>query len=107
METTKIKEDFDKAFKICDCVITPTSPTPAFKIAEKADDPLSMYLSDIFTISANLAGLPAISIPCGFSKNNLPIGLHILAKPFDEETIFRVAYTFEQSTGYHRKSPAL
>ena len=104
---TKIKEDFDNAFKSCDCIITPTSPTPAFKIGEKTDDPLSMYLSDIFTISANLAGLPAMSIPCGFSKDNLPIGLHILAKPFDEETIFRVAYTFEQSTGYHRKSPAL
>jgi len=104
---TKIKEDFDNAFKICDCIITPTSPTPAFKIGEKAGDPLSMYLSDIFTISANLAGLPAMSIPCGFSENNLPIGLHILAKPFDEETIFRVAYTFEQSTDHHRKSPKL
>ncbi|MDP3791799.1 MAG: Asp-tRNA(Asn)/Glu-tRNA(Gln) amidotransferase subunit GatA [Candidatus Omnitrophota bacterium] len=104
---TKIKEDFDNAFKICDCIITPTSPTPAFKIGEKTDDPLSMYLSDIFTISANLAGLPAISIPCGFSKNNLPIGLHILAKPFDEETIFRVAYTFEQNTDYHTKRPKI
>jgi len=66
-----------------------------------------MYLSDIFTISANLAGLPAMSIPCAFTKNNLPVGLHILAKPFDEETIFRVAYAFEQSTDYHKKRPAL
>lgn len=104
---TKIKEDFDSAFKMCDCLITPTSPTPAFKIGEKTNDPLSMYLSDIFTISANLAGLPAISVPCGFSKSNLPIGLHILAKPFDEETIFRVAYTFEQNTDYHTKKPEL
>jgi aspartyl-tRNA(Asn)/glutamyl-tRNA(Gln) amidotransferase subunit A len=104
---TKIKEDFDDAFKSCDCIITPTAPTPAFKIGEKVDDPLSMYLSDIFTISANLAGLPAMSIPCGFSKDDLPIGLHILAKPFDEETIFRVAYTFEQNTDYHKKSPKL
>lgn len=104
---TKIKEDFDEAFKVCDCIITPTSPTPAFKIGEKTQDPLSMYLSDIFTISANLAGIPAISIPCGFSGNNLPIGLHILAKPFDEETIFRVAYTFEQNTDHHTKKPVL
>jgi aspartyl-tRNA(Asn)/glutamyl-tRNA(Gln) amidotransferase subunit A len=71
------------------------------------EDPLSMYLSDIFTISANLAGLPAMSIPCGFSGNGLPIGMHILAKPFDEETIFRVAYTFEQSTNHHTKKPIL
>ena len=104
---TKIKEDFDNAFKNCDCIITPTSPTAAFKIGEKMDDPLSMYLSDIFTISANLAGIPAISIPCGFTKGNLPIGLQILAKPFDEETLFRAAYTFEQSTGFHRENPKL
>ena len=104
---TKIKEDFDNAFKNCDCIITPTSPTAAFKIGEKMDDPLSMYLSDIFTISANLAGIPAISIPCGFTNDGLPIGLQILAKPFDEETIFRAAYTFEQSTDFHRKNPKL
>ena len=105
---TKIKEDFDKAFsKSCDVIITPTSPTAAFKIGEKMEDPLSMYLSDIYTIPANLAGLPAISIPCGFSKEGLPIGLQILAKPFDEETIFRAAYTFEQSTDFHKKRPNL
>ncbi|MFA6078775.1 MAG: Asp-tRNA(Asn)/Glu-tRNA(Gln) amidotransferase subunit GatA [Candidatus Omnitrophota bacterium] len=104
---TKIKEDFDKAFALCDCIITPTSPTPAFKIGEKADDPLAMYLSDIYTIPANMAGLPAMSIPCGFSGSALPIGLQILAKPFDEETIFRAAYTFEQNTGFHRKRPSL
>lgn len=104
---TKIKEDFDNAFKNCDCIITPTSPTPAFKIGEKINDPLSMYLSDIFTISANLAGLPAISIPCGFTKNNLPIGLQILSKPFDEETLFRAAYAFEQNTDFHKRTPNL
>lgn len=104
---TKIKEDFDNAFKSCDCIITPTSPTPAFKVGERTKDPLSMYLSDVFTIPANLAGLPGISIPCGFSKDGLPIGLQILARPFDEETIFRAAYTFEQNTEFHKKKPNL
>lgn len=104
---TKIKEDFDNAFKSCDCIVTPTSPTAAFKIGEKTSDPLSMYLSDIFTISANLAGIPAISVPCGFTKNNLPIGLQILAKPFDEETLFRAAYAFEQNTDFHNRKPLI
>ena len=104
---TRIKEDFDNAFKNCECIVTPTSPTAAFRIGEKMDDPLSMYLSDIFTISANLAGIPAMSVPCGFTKNDLPIGLQILAKPFDEETIFRTAYTFEQSTDFHKRKPRL
>jgi len=104
---TRIKEDFDNAFKLCDLIVTPTTPTPAFKIGEKTKDPLSMYLSDIFTISANLAGLPAISIPCGFSKRSLPIGLHMLAKPFGEETLFRAAYAFEQNTDYHKRKPNL
>ena len=104
---TKIKEDFDNAFKLCDLIITPTTPTPAFKIGEKTKDPLSMYLSDIFTISANLAGLPAISIPCGFSKDSLPIGLHMMAKPFNEEVLFRAAYTFEQNTDFHKRKPKL
>ena len=104
---TKIREDFEKAFAVCDLVVTPTAPTPAFKIGEKANDPLSMYLSDIFTIPANLAGIPAISIPCGFSKDGLPIGLQMMAKPFGEETIFRAAYAFEQSTDHHTKRPKL
>ena len=104
---TKIREDFEEAFKLCDIIVTPTAPTPAFKIGEKANDPLSMYLSDIFTIPANLAGIPAISIPCGFSKDGLPIGLQIMAKPFDEEIIFRSAFTFEQSTDHHTKKPKL
>jgi aspartyl-tRNA(Asn)/glutamyl-tRNA(Gln) amidotransferase subunit A len=104
---TRIKEDFEKAFKSCDCIVTPTSPTPAFRIGERMNDPISMYLSDIFTIPANLAGLPGISIPCGLSKDGLPIGLQILAKPFDEDTIFRAAYTFEQSTDFHKARPKL
>lgn len=93
-----IKEDFDKAFREVDCIITPTSPTTAFKLGEKIDDPLTMYLSDIYTVSANLAGIPAISIPCGNDHTGLPIGLQILGKQFDEETVLRVADFFEQIT---------
>jgi len=104
---TKIREDFDRAFKSCDCIVTPTAPTPAFRIGEKTDDPIAMYLSDIYTIPANLAGLPAMSVPCGFSGSGLPIGLQIMAKPFDEEMIFRVAYTFEQNTEHHKRKPKL
>ncbi|MBM3253581.1 MAG: Asp-tRNA(Asn)/Glu-tRNA(Gln) amidotransferase subunit GatA [Candidatus Omnitrophica bacterium] len=104
---TLIKKDFDEAFKLCDCIITPTSPTCAFRLGEKINKPLDMYLSDIFTIPVNLAGLPAISIPCGFNKENLPIGLQIIGKPFDEETLFRAAYTFEQSTEFHKKKPKI
>ena len=102
---TLIKRDFDEVFKELDCVITPTSPTPAFKIGEKMDDPLKMYLSDIYTISANLAGIPAISLPCGFTKQGLPVGLQILAKPFNEEMLFGVANTYEQSTPWHKMKP--
>jgi aspartyl-tRNA(Asn)/glutamyl-tRNA(Gln) amidotransferase subunit A len=104
---TLIKRDFDEAFKRFDCIITPTSPTAAFRIGEKIDDPLSMYLSDIFTISSNLAGIPAMSVPCGFTSEGLPIGMQILAKPFAEETIFRAAYTYEQSTEWHLRKPIL
>lgn len=94
---TLIKQDFEEAFKDIDLIVTPTSPTPAFKIGERTEDPLKMYLSDIFTISVNLAGLPAISVPCGFTKNNLPIGLQLIGKPFEEGTILNVAYAYEQS----------
>jgi aspartyl-tRNA(Asn)/glutamyl-tRNA(Gln) amidotransferase subunit A len=104
---TLIKDDFDKAFGKFDVIVTPTSPTPAFKIGEKMDDPLTMYLSDIFTVNCNMAGIPGMSMPCGFSSDGLPIGLQILAKPFDEETIFRVAYTFEQNTEHHQRKPEL
>ncbi len=102
---TLIKRDFEEAFKKYDAILTPTSPTAAFKIGEKIEDPLTMYLSDIFTISANLAGIPGVSIPCGFTKNNLPIGLQILGKPFDEETILKIAYNYEQATDWHKKKP--
>ncbi len=104
---TKIKEDFERAFALCDCIVTPTTPTPAFKIGEKTNDPLAMYLSDIFTIPANLAGLPGISIPCGFSSGGLPIGMQIMARPFGEETIFRASYAFEQSTDFHKRRPTI
>ncbi len=104
---TLIKNDFNEAFKEFDAILTPTSPTTAFKIGEKASDPLSMYLSDIYTISANLAGIPALSLPCGFSKEGLPIGLQIMAKPFDEEMIFKIAHSYEQNTEWHKKKVAL
>ncbi|MBU4310837.1 hypothetical protein KKD34_04630 [bacterium] len=104
---TLVKEDIDKALEKCDCLITPTSPTPSFKIGEKINDPLKMYLSDIFTISTNLAWIPGISVPCGFTKKGLPIGLQILAKPFAEETILKVAYTYEQNTEWHKRKPPL
>jgi aspartyl-tRNA(Asn)/glutamyl-tRNA(Gln) amidotransferase subunit A len=104
---TLIKKDFEDAFKGIDVIVTPTSPTPAFRIGEKVEDPLQMYLSDIFTISVNLAGVPAISIPCGFSSINLPIGLQLIGRHFDEETILKVAYAYEQSTEWHKRKPDL
>lgn len=94
---TLVKEDFDSAFEKVDVIVTPTSPTPAFKIGEKMDEPLQMYLSDIFTISTNLSGIPGISIPCGFTEDKLPVGLQIMANAFDEETLIRVAYTYEKN----------
>jgi aspartyl-tRNA(Asn)/glutamyl-tRNA(Gln) amidotransferase subunit A len=100
-----IKDDFDKAFAGCDVVVGPTSPTPAFKVGERVADPLAMYLSDIYTISANLAGIPAINIPCGFTRAGLPIGLQIQAPPFDEEKLLRVARTYERSTDWHLRRP--
>jgi len=102
---TLIKRDFLEAFKSCDLILTATSPTAAFKIGEKVDDPLSMYLSDVFTIPANLAGIPGMSIPCGFTKNGLPIGMQLLGKHFDEETLLRAAYTFEQNTDFYKQKP--
>ena len=104
---TLIKQDFDEAFKACDVVICPTAPTAAFRIGEKLNDPLQMYLSDIFTISANLAGIPALSMPCGFTKAGLPIGLQLMAAPFKEETLLRAAYAYEQATDWHLKRPAV
>src|SRR5262249_10860492 len=105
---TLIRRDFLRAFEQVDAIVTPTSPTAAFKIGEKADDPLQMYLTDIFTISANLSGVCGISIPCGFSRSpQLPIGLQLLGKPFGEDTILRAAYAFEQTTAWHKSKPPL
>ncbi|HEX6768282.1 MAG TPA: amidase family protein, partial [Candidatus Binatia bacterium] len=104
---TLIKNDFDEAFKRCDVIVTPTTPTTAFKIGEKTQDPLQMYLSDIYTISINLAGLPALSLPCGFDCDNLPIGLQIIGKHFDEATVLRTAHAYEQATQWHTKKPTI
>jgi len=102
-----IKRDFDDVFRRFDVIITPTAPTTAFTIGEKTEDPLQMYLSDIYTISVNLAGLPALSLPCGFDAHHLPIGMQIIGKPFDEATIFDLAYGYEQSTDWHKRKPVL
>ena len=97
---TLIRKDFDDAFQSCDVIVTPTTPTPAFRFAEKTDDPLQMYLNDVYTNSVNLAGIPGVSIPCGFSSENLPLGLQLIGKPFAEETLIRTAYTYEQHRGF-------
>lgn len=103
---TLIKRDFDAAFQDHDLILMPTSPTVAFPLGEKVTDPLQMYLNDIFTIPVSLAGLPGISIPCGFA-NGLPIGLQLVGRAFDEETVLRAAFTFEQHTGYWKARPPL
>ncbi|MFC1826170.1 amidase family protein, partial [Thermodesulfobacteriota bacterium] len=104
---TLIIEDFKKAFEACDVILAPVAPTPAFKIGEKVDDPLTMYLSDIFTLSANLAGIPGMSVPCGFSSEGLPIGLQIMGNHFEEGKLLKVAYNFEQATDFHKQKPKL
>jgi aspartyl-tRNA(Asn)/glutamyl-tRNA(Gln) amidotransferase subunit A len=104
---TLIVQDFKKAFEDVDVIVTPTTPTPAFRAGEKTDDPLKMYLSDIFTISVNLAGAPAISVPCGYTSNDLPVGLQIIGKHFDEASVLKTAYAFEQATEWHKRKPVL
>ncbi len=104
---TLIARDFKSAFETCDVILSPVAPEPAFKIGAHTDDPLKMYLSDIFTLSANLAGIPGISVPCGFSQAGLPIGLQILGPHFSEETLLKVAYNFEQATDFHKRKPEL
>ena len=101
------RDDFDKAFAGCDVVMGPTSPTAAFAIGEKSDDPLSMYLADIYTISCNLAGIPGVSIPCGFTTAGLPIGLQVLGAPFEEEKLLRVARMHEKATDWHMRRPKM
>jgi aspartyl-tRNA(Asn)/glutamyl-tRNA(Gln) amidotransferase subunit A len=104
---TLIRKDFEHAFEKVDIILTPTAPTTAFKIGEKISDPLQMYLSDIFTISCNLAGLPGISLPCGFSKLGLPIGLQLLGKTFKEEDMLRAAHNYEKNTNWNSKRPGI
>lgn len=102
-----IRGDFTKAFERCDCIMMPVSPTTAFKIGEKVADPLTMYLSDIYTIAANLAGIPSISVPCGFDGNNLPVGLQILSPAFSEDKLLRIARMYEKETDWHKKKPSI
>ena len=102
-----IKSDYDLAFGTVDAVATPTTPAPAFRVGERVDDPLSMYLGDIFTVSANLTGLPAISVPAGFSGSRLPIGVQLTGRPFDEETLFRLAFAYERHAPWWKERPAM
>lgn len=104
---TLIMQDFKKVFEDCDVLVSPVAPTPAFKIGESVDDPLTMYLSDIFTLSANLAGIPGMSIPCGFTSKGLPIGLQIMGSHFSEDVMLKTAHHFETVTDFHKKTPSL
>ena len=102
---TLIARDYDRAFERADVVAMPTSPTAAFKLGERVADPLQMYLADVFTVSANLAGLPAVSVPCGFTSDRLPIGLQLTGRRFDEATMLRVADAYERETGWWKEAP--
>jgi aspartyl-tRNA(Asn)/glutamyl-tRNA(Gln) amidotransferase subunit A len=104
---TLLRRDYEDAFKKVDVVAMPASPVPAFRLGEKTADPLQMYLTDIFTVSANLAGLPGISVPCGFAGDRLPVGLQLTGRMFDEETILRVADAYERITDWHRQAPSI
>ena len=104
---TLIKGDFDKAFADVDVIVAPTSPTTAFKIGQNADDPVQMYLNDVFTIPASLAGICGLSVPCGFDDSGLPIGLQILGKAFDEQTILRAGHAYERVTDWHTRRPEI
>jgi aspartyl-tRNA(Asn)/glutamyl-tRNA(Gln) amidotransferase subunit A len=107
-----LRRDYDAAFEVVDAVATPTTPTAAFRLGEKTGDPLQMYLADVFTVSAPLAGLPAISIPCGFagsdgSADRLPVGLHLTGRFLDEPTLLRVADAYQRLTDWHTQAPVL
>ncbi|HSJ53160.1 MAG TPA: amidase, partial [Anaerolineae bacterium] len=104
---TLIRRDFDRALESCDVLVAPTTPRTAFKLGEKVDDPLQMYLEDIFTLALSLAGLPGLSLPCGFDGGGLPIGLQIMGRAFDEATVLRVAHAYEQASDWHTRRPAL
>ncbi len=103
---TLIKQDFERCFTSCDCIIGPTTPTVAFKLGENTDDPLKMYLSDIYTVSVNLAGLPGLVLPAGFSEE-MPVGLQLIGRPFDESTLFSIGDAFQKATAHHLKRPAM
>ena len=102
---TLVRQDFEAVLRQCDAIVAPTTPTTAFRIREMTEDPLRMYLSDIFTIPANLAGLPALSLPCGFDRAGLPIGMQVIGRPFDESTVLRLGHAYEQATDWHRRRP--
>ena len=104
---TLIRRDFERVFEKVDAILTPTSPTPAFKFGEKSEDPISMYLSDVYTISTNLAGLPGLSVPCGFSQSGLPIGLQLIGKAFDEGKLLSVAHDYDREHQFGREAPTL
>ena len=104
---TLLRQDYDRAFEKCDIVATPTTPTPAFLLGEKTSDPVQMYLNDIFTVSANLTGLPSISVPCGFSASQLPIGFQLTGRAFDEATLLRAADAYQRQTTFHTETPAI
>jgi aspartyl-tRNA(Asn)/glutamyl-tRNA(Gln) amidotransferase subunit A len=104
---TLIRQDFLNAYRDVDAILTPTSPTPAFKKGEKASNPLAMYLSDVYTIGVNLAGLPGVSIPCGFSKSGLPIGLQVIGQPFKEAEMLAIANAYEKAHDWNFKHPTL
>jgi len=104
---TLMKQDFDRAFEQVDVIATPTSPEVAFKLGDKTSDPLKMYLSDIYTISLNLAGVPGLSLPCGFSRDGLPIGLQLIGRHFDEASVLKAGHAYEQSTDWHTRRPSL
>jgi aspartyl-tRNA(Asn)/glutamyl-tRNA(Gln) amidotransferase subunit A len=104
---TLIKQDFDQAFEKVDAIIAPATPTAAFPLGDKSEDPIRMYLNDVFTIPTSLAGLPALSLPCGFTNGDLPIGLQLIGKSLDETTLLQVAHAYEQATPWHKRKPCL
>ena len=102
-----IKKSFDEAFKKYDMILSPVAPTTAYKIGENSSDPLKMYLGDIYTVSVNLAGIPAVSVPCGFGSNGMPIGMQLIGNAFDESKLVRAAYAFQRETDFHTKKPEM
>ncbi|MDP6793607.1 MAG: amidase, partial [Anaerolineales bacterium] len=104
---TLVKQDFDSAFEKVDVIAGPTTPTTAFRLGEKTDDPLQMYLSDVLTLSCNLAGIPGVSVPCGMDGNGLPIGLQLVGPAFEEQLLLQIAHIFQQATDWQQRTPAL